>query len=161
MIYRVAGTQLVGSSNVEIPKSSRPFDSSDVTALAASCVATSITTLVAPGPFSPVNFITGVTLSIIIVGSFLGRPRTWLQTGAVAAGIALSILPATGFLIEVCKRREDLVAALFGEYERVCDRFGQCAIPDSAVKDVEQVVAWLVAFVVCGVLDRLTQPKRA
>jgi len=72
----------------------------DMAALAAGVVAIAVSVIGEPGRYDSMDFVIGLSMLLIFAGYVMDNPRRPLQSVAVAAVVALSILPVFGFVFE-------------------------------------------------------------
>ncbi len=72
----------------------------DMAALAAGVVAIAVSVIGEPGRYDSMVFVIGLSMLLIFAGYVMDNPRRPLQSVAVAAVVALSILPVFGFVFE-------------------------------------------------------------
>jgi|SRR6185369_2230359 len=126
----------------------------DPAALSGAAIAAALAVFSVPGPFTPMNFVVGVTLLEILFTYELRRYRNNWQNLAFGAVSGLCALLIVGFATEFYRGalRTDYLAELIKEPRT------------SRVSEWYLLIWWLVLtgiFTACGFLGRLVIPRPA
>ena len=108
----------------------------DPAALAAASLASAVSTIGQPGPYTSVTAIVGVTILFVVLAYDIEAYRSMFQSIAYSSVAGLSSILACGYLLELYYRRPDIDAAA------------------SAVPAESSLVGWAVVSVIYFSFDR-------
>ena len=133
--------------------SGEPSGNVDVAAVSAGVVAVVIALFLGEGRWDLMNVVTSATLSLVIIAyTWQNAGRRPLQSFAISSVLALALLPAVGFLIEIYYSPARAELFLWNcEGSECAPGFDQ--MPVSRVDNLWLVVAWMVITVGGGLID--------
>jgi hypothetical protein len=137
----------------------------DIAALSAAVVAVTVTLFLGPGIWGIINFVVSLTLFLVIVGYVWPSLRSFMQSAAVAAALALGCIPGIGFLDEA-RLSHNAIKYVSLAYQWQCgvapseDPCTPDHKPESRVKDSDLAAGWAGIFLLALLVDRIQHSRR-
>lgn len=115
----------------------------DPAALAAASLASAISIMAQPGPYTQLSLVVGFTILVLIMSYDVDPQRTFFQSVAYSSVIGLTIALASGYPLEALMRTNNL-----------------CDPKDSAVSDLAITAIWILFTCIFLTLDRLVRVRK-